>query len=132
VTGQHCSGKTTPYQHGAVVHALRAAAETGDAAVISALLDPAVEMLTDGGGLVAANPHGVRGAQAVARRICDVLDRQPAEISVREINGQAGLVLRRGGAVSAVVCVNVRHRRVTDLWVVLNPEKLRHWNTPND
>ena len=27
-----------------------------------------------------------------------------------------------------VVCLDVRRHRVTDVWVVLNPDKLRHWN----
>ena len=121
-----------PDRHSAAVRALRMSAEAVDAAAIESVLDPAVEMLTDGGGMVEANPHGVRGSVAVARRICDVLQRQPAEISEAEINGLPGLVFRRGGAVDAVISVKVRRGRVTDIWVVLNPEKLRHWNAPQD
>jgi len=128
VTSLFCGNK--PQQHQKVVHALRLAAERGDVAAIAALLDGSVEMVTDGGGRAPADARLVRGAPDVARRIVHVLEHQPAELAEREINGAPGLVLRRQGAVSAVVCVSVRHRRVTDLWVVFNPDKLLHWNRP--
>jgi len=38
------------------------------------------------------------------------------------------LALLRRGRVTAVVGISVRKRRVTELWVVLNPNKLRRWN----
>jgi len=130
VTGRRCARTSTPRQNRVAVHDLRVASESGDARAIAALLDPSAEMVTDGGGRVAADARLVRGPAAIAARICDVLEQQPAQISEREVNGVPGLVLTRQGRVAAVVCVSVRRRRITDLWVVLNPDKLRHWNRP--
>lgn len=110
------------------MHQLRVAAERGDPAPIAAVLDRRVEMLIDGGGVVPADPRPFRGPEDVARKICSVLEDDPATITEREVNGQRGLVLLREGRVTAVVCVNVHHRHITDLWVQLNPDKLRHWN----
>jgi RNA polymerase sigma-70 factor (ECF subfamily) len=85
-------------------------------------------MLIDGGGVVPADPRPFRGPTDVAHKICDVLENDPAVITEREVNGQRGLVLLRRGRVTAVVGISVRKRKVTGLWVVLNPNKLRRWN----
>lgn len=49
-------------------------------------------------------------------------------ISVQSVNGQAGLVVRCVDRVSAVATFSVDGGRVTAIWLVLNPDKLRHWN----
>lgn len=124
----------TSDQHAATVHELRLAAQSGEPNILEHVLDPNVVMLTDDGGSVrsAADPAPVQGSAAVARKICAVLDRDPTEITEREVNGLSGLVLRRQGKVTGVVSVNVEDKLVTDLWIVLNPDKLRHWNDPRD
>ena len=127
MTWHHCLRKTTPLQHARAVHLLRVAAEAGDLGMLSAVLHPTVQMTIDGGP-TAPGPRRVRGRLDVARRMRQVLEQLPAELSEREVNGQSGLVLKREGQVSAVVCVDVRRHRITDVWVVLNPDKLRHWN----
>ena len=118
----------TTAQHRSAVHELRIAAEEGDPALVAAVLDRRVVMLIDGGGIVPADPRPFRGPADVARKICDVLENDPAVITEREVNGQRGLALLRRGRVTAVVGISVRKRRVTELWVVLNPNKLRRWN----
>lgn len=118
----------TPAQHRSAVQALRDAAQLGEPERLAAVFDRHVEMLIDGGGVVAADPRPFRGPDDVARKICDVLHDDPAAITVREVNGRSGLVLWRRGRVTAVVGIQVRRLHVTDLWVQLNPNKLRHWN----
>jgi len=122
--------RDTAERQRSTVHQLRLAAERGEPALLAAVLDRRVEMLIDGGGIVPADPRPFRGPEDVARKICDVLEDDPAIITEREVNGQRGLVLHRRGEVTAVVCVNVHHRHVTELWVQLNPDKLRQWNRP--
>ena len=117
-----------PDLHGRVVQELRAAAETGRPGILSRVLAPDVRMLTDAGGGVAVDARTVEGSGHVAAKICDVLARDVTQISEHEVNGQTGLVLRRGGRVIGIVSVNVRGGLVTDLWIVLNPDKLKHWN----
>lgn len=115
-------------QHRSVVRELRIAAEEGDPAKVAAVLDPRVVMLIDGGGVVPADPRPFVGPTDVARKICEVLENDPAVITEREVNGQRGLALLRRGRVTSVVGIEVRKRMVTDLWVVINPDKLRDWN----
>ena len=118
----------TSAQHRSAVHELRIAAEEGDPISLAAVLDRRVMMLIDGGGVVPADPRPFRGPTDVAHKICEVLENDPAVITEREVNGQRGLVLLRRGRVTAVVGISVRKRKVTELWVVLNPNKLRRWN----
>ena len=118
----------TSAQHRSTVHELRIAAEEGVPTSLAAVLDRRVVMLIDGGGVVPADPRPFRGPTEVARKICDGLENDPAVITGREVNGQRGLVLLRRGRVTAVVGISVRKRKVTELWVVLNPNKLRRWN----
>ena len=119
-----------PDQHPRTVHNLRRAAETGQPGILAAVLAPDVAMFTDSGGVVPVDPRTLRGAETVARKICDVLQHDPTDLSEQQVNGQSGLVLRRQGTVVGIVSVNVREYLVTDLWIVLNPDKLRHWNQP--
>lgn len=44
------------------------------------------------------------------------------------VNGAPGLVGRREGRVVTVVVLSGRAGEITDVWIVANPEKLRHWN----
>ena len=84
--------------------------------------------MSDGGGKVAAALSPVRGADAVARCVTELLSAEPGTaLSVEAVNGQAGVVLRRAGQVMAVVSLNVTGAKVTAVWIVLNPDKLRHW-----
>ena len=119
-----------PDRHAASVHRLRLASESGDPTAIAAVLDPGVVMITDGGTDVAGDARIVRGADDVARRICDVLRWYPTEISEGHVNGQSALVLRRQDEVACVVSARERGGLITDLWVVLDPRKLQHWNRP--
>jgi RNA polymerase sigma-70 factor (ECF subfamily) len=92
------------------------------------MLAPEAVVVSDGGGQVAAALHPVRGADAVARCLAELLSGQPGTApAVEAVNGQAGVVLRRAGAVVAVVSLSVAGAKVAAVWIVLNPDKLRHW-----
>ncbi|QYC40715.1 RNA polymerase sigma factor SigJ [Nonomuraea coxensis DSM 45129] len=49
------------------------------------------------------------------------------ELLERPVNGVPGLVARRGGAVETVASFEIAGGRVTRIWAVRNPEKLRAW-----
>jgi RNA polymerase sigma-70 factor, ECF subfamily len=94
------------------------------------LLDPDVSAVGDGGGLAAAEPRPVRGGERVARYLVDLAAREPDLALVeRAVNGQPGLVVQRpGGAVDTVIAFDVAGGRITRIWAVRNPEKLRSWS----
>ncbi|HET6298584.1 MAG TPA: hypothetical protein VFG33_34745 [Kribbella sp.] len=69
------------------------------------------------------------GAGEVARLVADLLSGQPStEVTLEQVNGRTGLVLRRAGRVIAVVSLSVGGSEVTAVWIVLNPDKLTSWN----
>ncbi|UFS59437.1 sigma-70 family RNA polymerase sigma factor family protein [Subtercola endophyticus] len=115
-------------EHRRGVHALCVAAESGQPGILNRVLDPSARMLTDAAGSVAIDRQTIVGACSVSATICEVLARHPMQISEHEVNGQTGLVLRRHGRVIGIASVDVQGGLVTDLWIVLNPDKLRHWN----
>ncbi|XVQ09664.1 hypothetical protein ACQP1W_45290 [Spirillospora sp. CA-255316] len=88
-------------------------------------------MISDGGGKVRAAVHPTQGADAVARFVTDLLTGRPrTAVTAASVNGRTGLVLRRGGQTVAVVSVSTAGNKVTAVWNVLNPDKLRHWHRP--
>ena len=109
-----------------VVHRLAAACRTGAAETIEAVLSPDVVAVCDSGGRVPAPVLPLRGAGEVAGLVQTLLP--GTDVAVQSINGRAGLVLRRTGRALAVIAVTSDQNRVTVLWVVLNPDKLRGWN----
>ncbi|MEU6714574.1 hypothetical protein ABZ897_24160 [Nonomuraea sp. NPDC046802] len=116
-------------EHHRVVTAFGTAWESGDAGALAALLDPDVTALSDGGGNVCTARRPVRGAGRTARFLIGVVARRPGvEMSSHAVNGRTGLVLRQEEVVVGVVSCGVRDGRITDVWLVLNPEKLRGWN----
>ena len=83
----------------------------------------------DTGGFVAAPASPVSRRDAVAAALAEVAAAQEdASFAVQPVNGLPGLAIRRGGRTVGIVVVALRRSRVADIWMVLNPEKLRHWN----
>lgn len=123
-------GTTT--EHRQVVSAFREACETGDLDSLVALLDPAVESRSDGGGKVRAALRPITGADKVARFLLGLLRREPdVELVEDDINGTPGVTVSIAGTTIAVLAADVRDGLITDLWLVVNPDKLHAWtDTP--
>lgn len=110
------------------VRQVKEAWETKNIAALVDLLDPAAVMTADGGGLAGAALRPIEGSAAIARYMVAIADRAPGlELLERSVNGVPGLVARRAGAVMTVAAFEVAEGRVTRIWVVRNPEKLRPW-----
>lgn len=115
-------------EHDAVVAAFAAAAQAGDLAALTRVLDPDVTLRSDGGGLVSAARRPVLGADNVARFLLGLLEKNPSfVVEPRETTDGTGFAIRRDAAVIGVVNLNVVAGRVADLWIVMNPEKLGAW-----
>lgn len=111
-----------------VVRHVKEAWETRDVAALVALLNPAAVMTADGGGVVGTVLHPVEGGAQIARYMVAIAERAPGlELLERTVNGVPGLVARRAGVVETVASFGVADGRVTRIWVVRNPEKLRPW-----
>ncbi|MFE4911034.1 RNA polymerase sigma factor SigJ [Streptomyces sp. NPDC056652] len=111
-----------------VVRQVKEAWETRDIAALVGLLDPAAVMTADGGGMVGTVPHPVEGGARIAQYMVAIAEKAPGlELLERSVNGVPGLVARRAGAVMTVASFDVVDGRVTRIWAVRNPEKLRPW-----
>jgi RNA polymerase sigma-70 factor (ECF subfamily) len=116
-------------RHDDVVRRFTEACLLGDIAALRAALDADAVAVCDGGGLVPAAMGSIHGAEDVARLVAVLLCGQPdTELTIEAVNGRAGLALRRAGRAIAVVGVQATDTKVTVLWIVLNPAKLRGWH----
>ncbi|MZG19988.1 RNA polymerase subunit sigma, partial [Streptomyces sp. SID5914] len=122
---------TTPRVEDELVDAVRQACADEDADRLAALLDPDAVAFYDGGGKVRTLTRPVVGGPRVARSLLTLLARHPrTTLHTRPVNGRTGLVARYDGQVAAVVSLDLAGTRVVQVWVVLNPDKLRSWNRP--
>ncbi|WP_240675179.1 RNA polymerase sigma factor SigJ [Cellulomonas endophytica] len=130
-------------EHGAVVRDRRAhddvarafahAARTGDLDALAALLDPAVTLRSDGGGVVGAARRPVLGADDVARFLLGIARKDPhlTMEPVRTGDGLAFRVVHRGpdgDALRGLLGLHVVDGRVRDVWLQVNPHKLTAWD----
>ncbi|MGN6723586.1 MAG: RNA polymerase sigma factor SigJ [Marmoricola sp.] len=115
-------------QHDAVVRAFSAATTGGDFGALTALLDPSVVLRSDGGGVVNAARNPVSGAGRVARFMIGVLSKRPTwRMEERSTADGLGLVYIEGDEIRGVINLHVSGGLVTDVWLVVNPEKLVAW-----
>jgi RNA polymerase sigma factor (sigma-70 family) len=99
-----------------------------DIGALVQLLDPDAVATSDGGGLVTALPVPLHGGEPIARFLAGLLTGAP-ELALleRTVNGRPGLVVQVDDTVQAVLALDVEDDRVTRIWAVRNPEKLRPW-----
>ena len=46
----------------------------------------------------------------------------------QDVNGAPGIILRSGGAVVGILSIGMRGTQIAAVWVVVNPDKLAHWD----
>ncbi|MEO6943738.1 MAG: RNA polymerase sigma factor SigJ [Lacisediminihabitans sp.] len=124
------TSETATPRHDALVHAFVAACESGDVEALVAVLDPDVVLRSDGGGIVSAARNPVHGALNVARFVLGILSKEPMiEVTLRETPDGLALVASVGGSLLSVVNLAVAAEidAVSDVWIMMNPEKLSLW-----
>ena len=119
---------TPTAQRAAIVRQFKQAWAAQDITALIGLLDPDATTIADGGGLVSARLSPVRGGEKVAKLLVNLARRVPTlTILERTVNGQPGLVAREEGGTVSVLAFDVAGGRITHIWAVRNPEKLRPW-----
>jgi RNA polymerase sigma-70 factor (ECF subfamily) len=110
------------------VRHVKEAWESRNIAALVDLLDPAAVMTADGGGMVGTVLRPIEGGAHIAQYMVAIAGKAPGlELLVRSVNGVPGLVACHGGVVMTVASLDVADGRVTRIWAVRNPEKLRPW-----
>jgi hypothetical protein len=97
-------------EHERAAQAFATACRVGDLPALRQLLATDATVVIDGGGTHAARCPGV--------------------LSVEQVNGRPGIAVRRADDVVAVISLSVRGARITAVWIVVNPDKLRRWQQP--
>lgn len=91
------------------------------------LLAPDATLVIDSGGLLPETSSPLEGREAAATALLALMTAgtSPATAS---INGVPGMILIRRERVVAALTAQRRSRHLSAVWVVCNPDKLRHWN----
>ncbi|MDG4826435.1 RNA polymerase sigma factor SigJ [Asanoa sp. WMMD1127] len=115
-------------QRAGLVRDFKRAWEAQDIEGLVGLLDPDATAVGDGGGVVNAAPHPIVGGPDVARYMANLAVRASGVTLVeRTVNGDPGLVGVLDGTTVVVMAFDVAGDRISRIWAVLNPEKLRPW-----
>ena len=67
----------------------------------------------------------------MARYLSEIAGRVPGSLTIleRTVNGQPGLVAQQDGVTVTVFAFEVVGDKITHIWAVRNPDKLRPWTT---
>ena len=119
-----------PRQAG-LVRDFKRAWEARDIDAIIGLLDPGATVIADGGGRVSAALRPIEGGEQIARYLAGIADRAAGTMTFleRTVNGQPGLVAQEDGITVTVFAFEVAGDRISRIWAVRNPGKLRTWTT---
>jgi RNA polymerase sigma-70 factor (ECF subfamily) len=112
-----------------VVRDFRAAWTAQDIESLIGLLDPAAVATADSGGRVVAFRDPIEGGENIARLLVGLAARLQDAVVISEatVNGRPGLIAEQDGVTISVYAFEVAGDRVTRLWIMRNPEKLRRW-----
>ena len=106
-----------------VVDAFLAAARDGDFEALLEVLDPDVVLRADRGAVAIGSARVVRGAANVARQ-ASAFSRLDIDVRPALVNGAVGTVTLRDGRPFAIAGFTIRNRRIVEMDVLADPERL--------
>jgi len=132
-------GVTTPAahsvdpKHAQLISAFAAATQSGDLNALTQLLASDVRVVTDGGGKVRAASDVIDGAERAAQFLVDVTRKRPGawwreDFTVRfaTVNGLPALIVDAPEGPVQTAAFEIEGDVIRALYVVRNPDKLRH------
>lgn len=121
---------TPAAQRAGVVRRFKEAWEAQDIDALIGLLDPDTTATSDGGGLANAQLRRIEGSERIAHLFAHFANGASGwTLLERTVNGQPGLVAQQDGVTGTVIAFDIAGDRITHIWAVRNPEKLRPWKT---
>ena len=132
---EHVRARRKRYPPGQVVNPRRnaeltaqflATAASGDVDALMAMLAPDATWTADSGGRVSAARRPVVGADRVARAIAGLMRKAGADLRVELVtcNSAPAVLLYLGEGLEAVITVEIADDKITNFYVMRNPEKL--------
>jgi RNA polymerase sigma-70 factor (ECF subfamily) len=119
----------SPERASELVRAFHEASTKGDLKMLSGILADEVAVFSDGGGKVLAFRNVVRGMDRVLRLFQGLARKaayRPQLLRTVMIDGLPGFVSVDRGAVLQTTALEVCDGKITALYIVRNPDKLRH------
>ncbi|MGW2826728.1 RNA polymerase sigma-70 factor [Streptomyces sp. NPDC001443] len=122
--------KVSPSEHRVVVDRFVAALHTGRVQDLLEIMAPDVVLIADGGGITAAAPAPVHGAELVATLLTGT-DRTALATTAVWLNGAPAIRIGSGSA-AATVSFAIDDGRITRIYATSNPQKLTRLHRPAD
>lgn len=112
-----------------LIGAFLQAVERQDIGALTALLAEEIRFESDGGGKVTAATHPITGRDRVIRFALGIAKKRPDDVSIEllETNGLQSVLIRVQGQVMTIWNIAVQNNQITNVWAVLNPDKLAHF-----
>jgi RNA polymerase sigma-70 factor (ECF subfamily) len=133
VTAPPTSSGRIDAKHAQLMSAFRSAVQSGDLNALTQLLASDVRVVTDGGGKVRAALNAVEGADRVAQFLVDVTRKRPGawwrddfRLRFAMINGLPGIVVDAPKGPVQTSAFEIEGDVIRALYIVRNPDKLRH------
>jgi RNA polymerase sigma-70 factor (ECF subfamily) len=119
------------HQQGAeIAKAFFEASRTGEVAPLQALLAKDVTLYSDGGGKRVAALRPIMGDEDVARFFAGIARKPgaqlPSEYRETTVDGLPGLIVVQAGEVMHTMAFEIDAGKITAIYIVRNPDKLRH------
>ena len=113
-----------------LAEAFNRAAQSGDTQTLVQLLAEDAVLYSDGGGKRPAALNPIYGADKILRFLAGIARKNPSlpamQVRGATVNGLAGFVMREGDGAVNTMAFDHRDGRITAIYVVRNPDKLRH------
>ncbi|MEH7237960.1 RNA polymerase sigma-70 factor [Bacillus sp. JJ1562] len=106
---------------------------TGNMNLLLDLLTTESVLYTDGGGKVQAAVRPIHGSDKISKYFNAIFPKVPQGFTctVHEINGQSGIIVKIEETTFTVVTFQFQGHQISNVYIVMNPEKLTHFNDGN-
>jgi len=119
-----------PESHAKLLAAFHEAATSGDVAKLASLLRADAIMLSDGGGRKIAALNPILGADKIARFFVGVMRKNASQHKIRiepaTINGSFGALVYLDDEFDQTISLAINSEKIAAIYMVRNPDKLRH------
>ena len=119
----------SPAQQRAAVDRFLDAIDKGDLHGLLKVLAPDVVLVADGGGAVTAIRRPVEGADRVAALLLRGFGSTAVDAGGVWLNGSRAILIHASGRIDSAITFAVEGGRITKIYAIRNPQKLRRLNT---
>lgn len=130
VRGPHARSRMSKEQGQRIASAFFAASRNGDMAQLRSLFAKDVHATADGGGKVRASERPIVGIEEVIALHASLAEGFAGSMSrllyEGPINGLPGFITVEQGGILQATAIEIRHGRITAIYVMRNPDKLGH------